>query len=550
MRDDAAVPDATSATATFLFTDIEGSTQLLSSHRREYANILADHHRLIRETFGVYGGREIDNQGDSFFVAFARAKDAILAAAACQKALAAHPWPGGASVRVRMGILTGEAELTVDRYVGLSVHRAARISAVGHGGQVLVSHTTAGLLEDDEEDLPGITFRDLGEHRLKDISRPVRLYQLDIDGLPTSFPPLSVPAPPKRKRRRWTPVVAAALFLVGAGVLWVSLTNREEAPPQVVLPNSLVQIDPTTFEPTDVVPIGAAPDRVVTAGGFLWVTHYVLRDIDSGALRDAGDRTLTRIDPSTGNAVVVGGGLAPCGLAADPSGDVWVANCYPRGAGLRANVVRIDAATLDFEATWPIPGGEGFYRGLAYGGGSLWITEVAGADRPPEHHVVTQVDPATGEQRSIDLADAGTDLAWSEGYGDLWVSNFDIGRLTRIHPATETSETIDTAAANPAFLVVEGDVVWVGDWDAPRVGRLSAVGSGDSRVVSLPADNPNAGVWDIAAGLGAIWATTPRDGTLWRIDPKSNDVTRITMPHLPTGVSVTPEGIWVTVRAE
>jgi hypothetical protein len=111
-------------------------------------------------------------------------------------------------------------------------------------------------------------------------------------------------------------------------------------------------------------------------------------------------------------------------------------------------------------------------------------------------------------------------------------------------------ETIDTAAVNPAFLVVEGDVVWVGDWDGPRVGRHSAVESGHSRVVSLPVHNPTAGVWDIAAGLGAIWATTPRDGTLWRIDLKSNDVTRIPMPHLPTGVSVTPEGIWVTVRAK
>ncbi len=542
------MPDATSATATFLFTDIEGSTQLLSSHRREYADILADHHRLIRETFGIFGGREIDNQGDSFFVAFARAKDAVLAAAACQKALAAHSWPGGAVVKVRMGILTGEAELTVDRYVGLSVHRAARISAVGHGGQVLVSHTTAGLLEDDEEDLPGITFRDLGEHRLKDISRPVRLYQLDIDGLPTSFPPLAVPAPPKRKRRTWTVVVAAALFLVGAGTLGVALTNREAAPPQVV-PNSLVRIDPITFEPTDVVPIGAAPDRVVAAGGFVWVTHYVLRDTDSGALRDAGDRTLTRIDPSTGDAVVVGGGLAPCGLAADPSGDVWVANCYPTGAGTRANVVRIDSTTLDFEATWSVPGGEGFYRGLAYGGGSLWVSEVAGADRPGQP-IVTQVDPATGEQRTIDLADPGTPLAWSDGYGDLWVSNFDTGRLTRIHPVTETVETIDTAAVNPASLVVEGDVVWVGDWEGPRVGRLSAVGSGDPRVVSLPVDNPTAGVWDVAAGLGAIWATTPRDGTLWRIDPRNNDVTRIRMPYLPTGVTVTPEGVWVTVRAQ
>lgn len=391
MRDDAAVPDAPSATATFLFTDIEGSTQLLSSHRREYANILADHHRLLRETFGVYGGREIDNQGDSFFIAFERAKDAVLAAAVCQRALAAHSWPGGASVKVRMGIHTGEAELTSDRYVGLSVHRAARISAVGHGGQVLVSHTTAGLLEDDEEDLPGIAFRDLGEQRLKDISRPVRLYQLDIDGLPTSFPPLAVLPPAKGKRGRWIAIVGA-LFLVGAGTLLIAVTNHEEALPPVVVPNSLVRIDPTSLEPTDVVPIGAGADRVVTAGGFVWVTHYVLRDVDSGALRDAGDRTLTRIDPSTDEAVVVGGGLAPCGLTADPSGDVWVANCYPRGAGPGANVVRIDATTLEFEATWPVPGGGGFYRGLAYGAGR------SGSPRSPEQIVHSS---NTSSRRSI-----------------------------------------------------------------------------------------------------------------------------------------------------
>src|SRR5262249_56978487 len=131
-------------TATFLFTDIEGSTELLRSHRSEYAAILADHHRILREHFAAHDGREVDNQGDSFFVAFARARDAVLAAAACQRALAGHRWEGGAKVRVRMGIHTGEAELSVDRYVGLSVHRAARIGAAGHGGQVLVSPTTAG----------------------------------------------------------------------------------------------------------------------------------------------------------------------------------------------------------------------------------------------------------------------------------------------------------------------------------------------------------------------------------------------------------------------
>lgn len=212
--------------------------------------------------------------------------------------------------------------------------------------------------------------------------------------------------------------------------------------------------------------------------------------------------------------------------------------------------MRIDSKTLDFDETWPVPGGDGFYRGLAYGGGSLWVSEVTGGDRPPERHTVTQVDPATGKQRSIELREPGTPLAWSEGYGDLWVSNFAIGRLTRIHPATGRVKTVDAAAVNPAFLVVDGDVVWVGDWARPRVVRHSAVGSVRPDVISLPVRNPRAGVWNIGAGGGGIWATTPRDGSLWRIDPETNDVTRITMPHLPTGVSASPDGVWVTVRGK
>ena len=333
--------EVTSATATFLFTDIEGSTQLLRSHRDVYAGILADHHRLLRTAFAAHGGREVDNQGDAFFFAFTRAKSAVLAAAAAQRALAAHPWPDGASLQVRMGIHTGEAQLTVDRYVGMSVHRAARICALGHGGQALVSQTTAGLLDDDD-DLPGLVLTDLGEHKLKYISRPVRLYQLDIDGLRRTFPPLAV-GPPEPSRRKRVGLVVAALLVAGAAAIALILLTRDEAPPAVIA-NSLVRIDPRTLKPTDVVPVGDAPDIVVASGGFVWITHFVLRDVDSGELRNAGDRTLTRVDPSTGDVVVVGGGLAPCGLTADPSGDVWVANCYQAGSGRSGNVVKTSAA--------------------------------------------------------------------------------------------------------------------------------------------------------------------------------------------------------------
>src|SRR5262245_5448062 len=174
MGDDLHVSEPASATATFLFTDIEGSTALLKQLRERYPEVLADHHRILREAFAAHGGREIDNQGDAFFIAFRRAREAVLAAAAAQRRLAKHDWPDGASVRVRMGIHTGEADLAGERYVGVSVHRAARISALGHGGQVLVSQTTAHLIEDEEDELPGLSLRDLGEHRLKDLERPVR----------------------------------------------------------------------------------------------------------------------------------------------------------------------------------------------------------------------------------------------------------------------------------------------------------------------------------------------------------------------------------------
>jgi streptogramin lyase len=446
-----------------------------------------------------------------------------------------------------MGIHSGEADLTVDRYVGLSVNRAARICAVGHGGQVLVSGTTASLIQDEEEDLPGIALKDLGEHRLKDISRPVRLYQLEIDGLRTTFPPLAISAPREPNRRKRVALAAAALLVVGATAVALVVVSRDEAPPPV-LPNSLVRIDPRTLKPTDVFPIGGAPDITVAAGGYLWVTHHILRDdgSETEVLRDAGDRTLTRVDPSTGEVVVVGGGLAPCGLTADPSGDVWVANCFASGSG--ANVVRIDAATLDFEATWPVPSRYGYYRGLAYGGGSLWVSPVV-ADTAPSGQWLTQVDPRTGAQQPIRPAHPTGALAWSEGYGDLWLNHFDLGSLTRMHAATRVMQTVEGVATHPAFPVIDGDVVWVADWAAPRVVRLRADGPSQPRSVALPARNRGAGVWNVATGFGAVWAATPRDGALWRIDPRAADVTRIPIAHLPVWVTAGDDELWLTVRA-
>ena len=149
---------------------------------------LAEHRQLVRAAFAEHEGWEIDTQGDAFFVAFDRVRDAALAAADIQRALAAQPSSAGVSPRVRIGLHTTELHIWSEGYVGMGVHRASRICASGHGGQVLVSRSTAGLVADEE--LEGISLLDLGEHRLKSIESPERIFQVMIEGLENDFPPL------------------------------------------------------------------------------------------------------------------------------------------------------------------------------------------------------------------------------------------------------------------------------------------------------------------------------------------------------------------------
>ncbi len=182
------MPDLPTGTITLFFCDMEGSTHLLQRLGEHYAVVLADCRHLLRNLFQQYNGHEVDTQGDAFFVAFTRATDAISAAVTIQRVLAEHTWPEGLSVRVRIGLHTGEPMLTSDGYIGMDVHHAARIMSAGHGGQILLSPTTRQLVE---QHLPtGTYLQDLGEHRLKDLQRPSHLFQLSLEDLPASFPPL------------------------------------------------------------------------------------------------------------------------------------------------------------------------------------------------------------------------------------------------------------------------------------------------------------------------------------------------------------------------
>ena len=181
-------PNLPTGTVTLLFTDIEGSTRLLQQLGERYAGLLAESRQVLRGVFQEWNGYEVETQGDAFFIAFARATDAVLAALDAQRALAAHPWPGGAAVRVRMGMHTGEPATTAEGYAGLDVHRAARIMSAAHGGQVLLSRATATLVE---QDLPeNVNLRDLGEYRLKDLGRAWHLFQAVTPDLAADFPPL------------------------------------------------------------------------------------------------------------------------------------------------------------------------------------------------------------------------------------------------------------------------------------------------------------------------------------------------------------------------
>jgi class 3 adenylate cyclase len=180
--------DPPQGTVTLLFTDVDRSTELVKKLQEQYSESLVAHRELLRAAFAEHDGAEIDTQGDAFFVAFAHAAEAVAAAVAAQRALTAHAWPEETPITVRMGLHTGEPYPSQHGYTGLAVHRAARICTLGHGGQVLLSRSTAGIFDDAE--IEGVSLRDLGEHRLKDFERPERVFQLVIAGLPRDFPPL------------------------------------------------------------------------------------------------------------------------------------------------------------------------------------------------------------------------------------------------------------------------------------------------------------------------------------------------------------------------
>jgi YVTN family beta-propeller protein len=508
------MPELPSGTVTFLFTDIEGSTRLLKELGGSYSEVLSEHQRILREAFAAHGGHEVDTQGDSFFVAFRRAKDAVAAAVDAQRDLSAQTWPEGATVKVRMGLHTGEPQVGEQRYVGMGVHKAARIGAAGHGGQVLLSSTTRELVEDELP--PGVSARDLGERRLKDLERPERLWQLVIEGLPSEFGALNTLDVELRRKRRRMYAGAALIGVVAAAVAIpvFALGQGSGGGGANVAANSVAVIDPGSNDVVASVPVGVRPASVVTGEGAIWVANV-------------DDRTMSRIDPASRTVV----GNSP--LQATPTGlavahhSVWIAN------GLLGTVSRFDPTVNAVSATIPDVAARASSGSIAFGDGSVWFASGVGT--------FARIDPARETVSGTGIAgNSPSGIAVGDGF--VWIANQGDNTVSQINPRTLGVVKPISVNRQPHGVAAGDGSVWVTNEADGTVTRVD-VASGSTRTIPV-----GRGPTGVAIGEGAVWVANSQDGTVSRIDPSTYDVTTITAGNRPSGVAVGEGAVWVTVQ--
>ena len=513
---------APAGTATFLFTDIEGGPQLSEE-------AVAQHGRLVHETLERNGGEAIDAEGDAFFFAFRRARDAVRGAIELQRA-----------TPVRIGIHTGETG-----YHGLDVVRAARISGAAHGGQTLISSATRDLVGGS---LPDATYQDLGEYRLRDLERPEHVFQVTAPGLAESFPPLE-PADAARvmaiggreqelaeaagaaleteERRvrlsRGSRIVAAvgAVIVVAAAIAVVlAVTGGSGSGDIAVLPDSVVAVDARTGKPVGDAPIGGRP-IALTAGAYgLWVAN-------------ADDGTVSRIDPKDHKVIeTIGLGADVNGIASG-FGSVWVAG------GNDETVFRIDPARgvirakLHFGKTDPLRPQPVFF--IAAGSTGVWVTRGLR---------LLEIDPATNGVRQ-NLALPGDPIDLTAGDGNVWVSLGD-ERLARVDESSGKITNITELSASAFSPVVGRRGLWtILTTDTMQVAELDPATVSEQASVSFP----NSFVTALAVGNGVVWAVDHANGRLWSIDEKAPtaDVAGSVSYH-PISMVAQGDTVWVGVQ--
>jgi len=524
------MPEMPRGAVTFLFTDIEGSTRLVKQLRERYGAVLADHQRMLRAVFDAHGGYEVDTQGDSFFVAFASARDAVLAAVEGQLALASHTWPEGVQIKVRMGLHTGQAVASGDRYTGLAVHRAARIGAAGHGGQILVSQATQTLLEDEEEDLH-VFLRDLGEQRLKDLDRPVRLYQATADGLPAGFPPLrgdadlaqaaeAAIAPWLSRRLRWAIGGLAAVAAIAVLAAVLTLGGDSGGGLSAVQPNHVGLIDPRTNEIVAEISVGLSPGPIAAGDGSVWVGNVQ-------------DRNLTRIDPVQRSAAgtISLENRTPTGIAVGLDA-VWVAH------GLRGDLSKVD------------PQFGQVTRSVSVGGTAFGNPN--GSVAADERSVWAAFGDSTFARLDAAGRILGRTLAGSQpagvvvAAGSVWVTNAGDSTVQRFDQETFEQGPLRmfNVPARPTGIIYAEDTVWVANAGDGVVTRIDP-GSGATDEITV-----EAGPTALVFGADAVWVANTEAGTISRIDPRTNEVVEtIEIGNAPAGVTFANGLVWVAVQA-
>jgi YVTN family beta-propeller protein len=407
------------------------------------------------------------------------------------------------------------------------VNRAARIGAAGHGGQILVSQATQTLLEDEEEDLD-VHLRDLGEQRLKDLDRPVRLYQADASGLPDSFPPVRgdahlAQAAEVALRRIWwrRPVVLAAVAaalvaVVGAAVL---LGRNSQHGLSSVSPNAVGVIDPNSNAIIGEIPVGLRPGPIAAGPGSIWVGNL-------------DDRNLTRIDVAqrARAETIELDGRTPTGLAAGEDA-VWVAH------GLLGEVSRVDPQFKRVTNTVTVASPSSRTGAVAVGEGSVWA--VFGDS------TLVRIDPVNLQPTSAPVA-GPLPSAVVVGNGAVWVANVGDSTVQRFNPATFEEGPVRpyAVASRPLGLAFGEGAVWVANASDDSVTRIDPF-TGSARTIAV-----GRGPTAVAVGAGAVWVANTAGSTISRVDPATNSVVdTIEIGNAPNGLVVSDGLLWVAVQA-
>jgi class 3 adenylate cyclase len=504
-------------TVTFLFSDVEGSTRLLRHlGQQEYGEALADYQRLVRESCLQFGGTEVDTQGDAFFFVFPLARDAVRGAAAAQRALAGHPWPDGTTLRARIGLHTGEATVGERGYVGLSVHRAARVMAAAAGGQVLLSQATASVLED--EDLGDLQLRSFGRHALKDFERPVGLYQLQAPDLQTKF------RAAKTKRRRLpltTPwlIAGVTVIVVALGLPLALVTRGGGGGSPELGPGDVGVIDPASNRVVDVIPLGFHSPLIGAGEGYVWVV-------------DPNGSTLTKIDPTKRAAVwtrAVASGATPTGLAVG-KGSVWIGvnsgrtlallEFGPDLGDLRDTIVVQRSRTplsIGRESVLP-----------AVGTGAVFTLETArGEVSRIDGHKVTKL--TEGVEASAIAVDGG----------DVWLAGrTQVKRISSRTGSTLTTIPVDLLDSTTISIETAAHTVWFAGSAQPRV--FHTLSGGASVTTFAVGEGPSG----IGVGEGAAWVSSG-NSTVTRVNADET-VQTIPLAVAPTGIAAAYGFAWTS----